>query len=104
MPKLYKKKFNSNRSEDIVIGSPMFKKDTENYEIGRIDIYIREKKEKGFTFKNIKINGFKPKSRFGNTLAKLGDVNDDGFNGSSNKKKFLNLNFFVDLFIFSFKF
>ena len=58
----------------------MFKKDTENYDIGRIDVFIRDKKAKGFVFKNIQINGFKSRSRFGNTLAKLGDTNDDGFN------------------------
>lgn len=32
-------------------------------------------------FINKKIDGFKAASRFGYTLAKLGDVNDDGFNG-----------------------
>lgn len=59
----------------------MYKKDTENYDIGRIDIFIRDKASKGFVFKQITLNGFKSRSRFGNTLAKLGDVNDDGFNG-----------------------
>lgn len=71
---------NNDRSEDIIVGSPMFKRDTENYDIGRIDIYIRDKKSKGYVFKNLQINGFKSKSRFGNTLAKIGDSNDDGFN------------------------
>ena len=32
-------------------------------------------------FKTIQINGFKSKSRFGNTIAKIGDSNDDGYNG-----------------------
>lgn len=59
----------------------MYKKDTENYDVGRIDVYIRDKKAKGFVFKNIQINGFKSRSRFGNTVAKTGDTNDDGFNG-----------------------
>lgn len=62
----------------------MFKKDTENYDVGRIDVFIRDKKAKGFVFKNIQINGFKSRSRFGNTLANLGDTNDDGFNGNLN--------------------
>jgi hypothetical protein len=72
---------NNDRSEDIIVGSPMFKKDTENYDIGRIDVYIRDKKSKGYVFKTLQINGFKSKSRFGNTLAKIGDSNDDGYNG-----------------------
>jgi hypothetical protein len=32
-------------------------------------------------FINNQIDGFKPTSRFGYSIAKLGDVNDDGFNG-----------------------
>lgn len=64
------------------MGSPMYKKDTENYDIGRIDIFLREKRQpKAFSFKQITIFGFKAKSRFGTSLAKLGDINDDGFNG-----------------------
>ena len=60
----------------------MYKKDTENYDIGRIDIFLREKRQpKTFSFKQITIYGFKAKSRFGTSLAKLGDINDDGFNG-----------------------
>jgi hypothetical protein len=73
---------NNDRSEDIVIGSPMFKKDTDNYDIGRIDVYIRDKKANGYVFKTLQINGFKSKSRFGNTIAKIGDSNDDGYNGA----------------------
>lgn len=60
----------------------MFKKDTENYDIGRIDIFIREKKNpKSFSFRQVSLNGFKARSRYGTSLAKLGDINDDGFNG-----------------------
>lgn len=60
----------------------MYKKDTENYDIGRIDIFLREKKsQKSFSFRQISINGFRVRSRFGTSLAKLGDINDDGFNG-----------------------
>ncbi len=67
---------------DMVVGSPMFKKDTENYDIGRIDVFIRDSSnKKSFVFHQKTIFGFKARSRFGNTLAKLGDVNDDGFNG-----------------------
>jgi hypothetical protein len=68
---------------DIVVGSPMFKKDTENYDIGRIDVFTRDisNKKSNFVFHQKTIYGFKTRSRFGNTLAKLGDVNDDGFNG-----------------------
>lgn len=59
----------------------MYKKDTENYDIGRIDVFLREKKHRSISFRQISINGFKAKSRFGTSLAKLGDINDDGFNG-----------------------
>ena len=72
---------NNDRAEDVVIGSPTFKKDRDNFDVGRVDVYIRDKKSKGFTFKNIQLIGIRPKSRFGQTLAKLGDTNDDGFNG-----------------------
>lgn len=59
----------------------MFKKDTENYDLGRIDVFMRDKKQKGYSFRQISLNGFNAKSRFGTSLAKLGDINDDGFNG-----------------------
>ena len=61
----------------------MFKKDTDNYDIGRVDIFLREKKSPGFVFKQITLYGFKARSRFGSTIAKLGDINDDGFNGNN---------------------
>ena len=72
---------NNDRAEDVVIGSPTFKKDRDNFDVGRVDVYIRDKKSKGFTSKNIQLIGIRPKSRFGQTLAKLADTNDDGFNG-----------------------
>ena len=59
----------------------MYSKDRSNYDIGRIDVFIREMNEKNKSelyFKNIKIDGFKSKSRFGSTIAKLGDINNDG--------------------------
>lgn len=61
----------------------MYKKDTENYDIGKIDVYIRDKTASGFVFKQTTIMGAKAKSRFGTSLAKLGDINDDGFNGNN---------------------
>ena len=67
----------------------MFKKDTENYDIGRIDVYMRSLVQSSdpntnvFLFKNYSLNGFKVRSRFGLTMAKLGDINDDGFNGTN---------------------
>jgi hypothetical protein len=60
----------------------MYRKDKDNFDVGRIDIFIRDKKfpsEYKFTMQSI--NGFGVRSRFGNTLASLGDVNNDGFNG-----------------------
>lgn len=71
----------------------MYKKDTENYDIGRIDIYMRSLVQSSdpntnvFLFKNYSLNGFKVKSRFGLTMAKLGDINDDGFNGTIQPKE-----------------
>jgi hypothetical protein len=66
-----------------VVGAPMFKKDTENFDVGRVYVYLRKKSIKEFQFSKFVLNGFKAKSRFGTTLAKIGDVNDDGFNGNS---------------------
>lgn len=78
---------NNDQFTDIIVGSPMFKKDTENYDLGRIDVYLRDtsKSITEFHFKKITLNGFKSKSRFGNSLTKLGDVNDDGYNGKKTK-------------------
>lgn len=60
----------------------MFKKDTENYDMGRIDVFLREKKSpRSFSFRQVSLNGFRARSRFGTSLAKLGDINDDGFQG-----------------------
>jgi integrin alpha 8 len=69
-------------ADDVVIGSPMFKKDNTNFDLGRVDVYIRDLSSGTLKFKSssISIDGFQAKSRFGSTLAKLGDVNDDGFN------------------------
>lgn len=61
----------------------MFKKDTENYDIGRVDIFVRDKKSVGFVFKKHTLFGFKRRSRFGSAITKLGDINDDGFNGNN---------------------
>lgn len=74
---------------DIIVGSPMFKKDTENYDLGRVDVFMREKTDdpNEFLFRTVSINGFKSKSRFGTTIAKLGDINDDGFNGNLKPKR-----------------
>jgi hypothetical protein len=73
----------------VVIGSPMYSTDPKNYDIGRIDVYIRKKKKlynrkSEFEFKHLVILGTKARSRFGTTLAKLGDTNDDEFNGLEN--------------------
>lgn len=75
----------SDFSTDIVIGSPMFKKDSENYDIGRVEIFIRDKKSNGFIFKKNTLYGFKSRSRFGSAITKLEDINDDGFNGKLKK-------------------
>jgi hypothetical protein len=66
-----------------VVGAPMFKKDTENFDIGRVYVYLRHKNKKNFEFSRLVLNGYRAKSRFGTTLAKIGDVNDDGFQGNS---------------------
>jgi hypothetical protein len=63
----------------------MFKKDTENYDVGRIDIFMRDTSNMDeFKFKKTSLNGIRSKSRFGFNIAKLGDINDDGFNGKIN--------------------
>ncbi|RNA01315.1 Integrin alpha pat [Brachionus plicatilis] len=71
---------NNDFATDIVVGSPMFKKDTENYDIGRVDVFIRDKKSNGFVYKRVTLYGLKSRSRFGSAICKLGDINDDGFN------------------------
>ncbi len=69
--------------DDIVIGSPLYRKNREKFDIGRIDVYIRDKRYPNeYKFLEQKIDGFDIKSRFGHTVAKLGDVNNDGFNGN----------------------
>ena len=70
---------NNDGFNDIIVGSPMFKKDTDNYDVGQITVFMRDAKYAGFVFKRTVLNGFRAKSRFGSTLAKLGDVNDDGY-------------------------
>ena len=56
--------------------------DNGNYDSGRVDIYIRQLNKsitKNFSFKQIKLFGYKARSRFGTAISKLEDVNDDGF-------------------------
>lgn len=74
---------NDDRYDDVIIGSPMYHEGAiDDYDMGRVDIYIRQLvvNVNGFVFKQITLKGFKAKSRFGTAIAKLGDVNDDGFN------------------------
>ena len=69
----------------------MYRKDKDNYDVGRIDVFMRDSKYPNqFKFINTSIDGFKPASRFGYSIAKLGDVNDDGFNGTT--RNYLNPN------------
>ena len=76
----------------------MFKKDTENYDMGRIDVFLREKKSpRSFTFRQVSLNGFRARSRFGTSLAKLGDINDDGFQGNLIQQLTFSLLFFVSI-------
>ena len=74
---------NNDGLNDVVVGAPMFKRDTDSYDLGQVVIFMREKSSSmsndEFNFRRVKLNGFKARSRFGSTLAKLGDVNDDGF-------------------------
>lgn len=74
---------NNDGFDDIIVGSPFYRSDKENFDIGRVDVFIRDSSNiKSIRFTNSKIFGFKQKSRFGATIAKLGDVNNDGFNGN----------------------
>jgi len=80
---------NNDGLNDVIVGAPMFKKDAaDSYDIGQVTIFIRRQeknnakkilKTSGLVFERIKLNGFKARSRFGSTLAKLGDINDDGY-------------------------
>jgi hypothetical protein len=44
-------------------------------------VYIRDRRMAGYVFKHSFLNGNIARGRFGTTVAKLGDVNDDGYNG-----------------------
>ena len=76
---------NADGRSDIVVGSPMFRATAETYDTGRVDIYLREGSSSSssnpneFSFRHISLMGAQARSRFGSTLARLGDLNDDGY-------------------------
>lgn len=57
-----------------------------DYDYGRVYVFYQIKKF-GYFGKVEKINGFNPRSRFGTSLANLGDLNKDGFEGKFKKNK-----------------
>ncbi|KAJ3657596.1 hypothetical protein Zmor_009384 [Zophobas morio] len=65
---------------DLIVGSPMYtvQNNKDKYDVGRVYV-IYHQSEKGKFMANYIIDGFNSKSRFGQALASLGDINQDGF-------------------------
>ncbi len=62
----------------------MYRSDTDprQFDLGRVDIFIREQRrtDAEFRFRHSFLTGTEPRARFGATLARLGDLDNDGFN------------------------
>ncbi|KAK3108854.1 hypothetical protein FSP39_017291 [Pinctada imbricata] len=74
---------NGDKLDDIVVGAPLYSnyESVNSYDNGRVYIYYQTSKRKFRPRKKFDIlDGYEPKSRFGLSLSKLGDINSDGFN------------------------
>jgi uncharacterized protein YcgL (UPF0745 family) len=65
---------------DLIIGAPMYtvQNNKEEYDVGRVYV-IYHQSGKGKFEESYVIDGFKSRSRFGQALASLGDINQDGY-------------------------
>lgn len=93
--------FNNDGFTDIAIAAPHNSK-TGYYENGVVYIYRNEGGSSDFSLQTILRTDYEHSGRFGMTMSKIGDINQDGFNGKINQiwifiitseSNFLNLNF-----------
>ncbi|EFA09341.2 Integrin alpha-PS2-like Protein [Tribolium castaneum] len=65
---------------DLIVGAPMYtvQNNKGKYDVGRVYVIYHES-DRGRFVANYVIDGFNSKSRFGQAVASLGDINQDGF-------------------------
>ncbi|XP_044269454.1 integrin alpha-PS2 isoform X2 [Tribolium madens] len=65
---------------DLIVGAPMYtvQNNKDKYDVGRVYVIYHES-DRGRFVANYVIDGFNSKSRFGQAVASLGDINQDGF-------------------------
>ena len=71
------------RLADLLVGAPMFMlrgSDGRLEEVGRVYVYL-QRGPLDLELSEPQLTGVGPYGRFGNTIAPLGDLNQDGFNG-----------------------
>lgn len=74
---------NGDGRDDLIVGAPMHTEPNNemNYEVGRVYVFYQGKSRSESFLENDALDGFKSKSRFGLSVASLGDINLDGFGG-----------------------
>lgn len=72
------------RLDDILVGAPLFMErefESNPKEVGQVYLYLQSST---FYFKEAQaLSGTEVFGRFGNSIAHLGDLNQDGYNGKS---------------------
>lgn len=77
------------KRDDLIVGAPLHTEpNSENkYEVGRVYVFYQGGGREKFRRHHI-LDGFNSKSRFGLSVASLGDINLDGYGGRNFQKSF----------------
>lgn len=74
--------FDNDGFPDLAIGAPFYSKDG-SYENGAVYIYKNHGSSSNFALHTILKTDYDVSGRFGTTISKIGDINQDGFNGKA---------------------
>lgn len=72
--------FDNDGFTDIAIGAPYHSRDG-SFENGAVYIYHNDGSSSAFTWQTILQTKYAASGRFGTTMSKIGDINEDGYNG-----------------------
>lgn len=86
--------FNGDGFVDVAIADPLYT-DNSDFEKGAVIIYLNKKQindnkwEPNFVLNEILTSNYNGNGRFGTAISKIGDINQDGYNGIYNKINFI---------------
>lgn len=74
------------RRDDILVGAPLFmqwQSSKQLLEVGQVLVYLQKERSTFSSKPDQKLIGADAYGRFGSTVAPLGDIDQDGFNGQA---------------------